>query len=54
MPKSLSEEAKDVLSCILKRNPDRRISIPEIKKHHFFGDISWEKLEAKQYKLPAL
>lgn len=47
MPKSLSEEAKDLLGCILKRNPERRISIPDMKKHIFFGDISWEKLEAK-------
>ena len=35
-PQKLSVEAKDLLKKILVTNPDKRISIPEIKKHPFF------------------
>ena len=35
-PQKLSVEAKDLLKKILVTNPDKRISIPEIRKHPFF------------------
>ena len=35
-PQKLSVDAKDLLKKILVANPDKRISIPEIKKHPFF------------------
>ena len=35
-PKTLSKESKDLIKKILVPDPDKRISIPEIKKHPFY------------------
>ena len=35
-PKNLSSEAKDLIKKILVPNPNKRITIPEIKKHPFY------------------
>ena len=35
-PKTLSKEAKDLIKKILVPDPNKRISIPEIKKHPFY------------------
>ena len=46
MPRSLSDEAKDLIQRLLKRNPMDRIGAgpdgaSEIKAHPFFDPISW-------------
>ncbi|CAL4067793.1 unnamed protein product [Meganyctiphanes norvegica] len=56
-PKSMSEEAKDIIKSFLTKNPDKRLgSGPnaemDIKKHSFFNHIEWDKLEKLEIKPP--
>ena len=37
-----SPEAADLLSGLLQRNPDNRLTLEQIKEHRFFSGISWE------------
>jgi len=37
---------------MLERNPDKRITIPELKKETFFADIDWEKIRRREVKPP--
>jgi serum/glucocorticoid-regulated kinase 2 len=37
---------------MLHKNPARRITISQIKKHPFFKEIDWQKLIARQLKPP--
>ena len=45
----LKGDLKDLLKKILVANPDKRISIEEIKKHPYFNDISFLKFSKKEY-----
>ena len=51
IPDNLSEEAQDLISAILRPDPDDRITIDEIKKHEFYlrgkelCDIDYPKLQ---------
>lgn len=47
-PHSMSKEAKSLLMGMLEKNPDKRMSIKEIKSHKFCQDIDWEKLLRKE------
>jgi serum/glucocorticoid-regulated kinase 2 len=42
----------DILNKMLNKDPQRRIKINEIKKHKFFENIDWEKLEKKEIENP--
>ena len=42
----------DLLKKLLNKDPENRITINEIKKHKFFEDIDWEKLEKKEIENP--
>ena len=42
-------EIKDLLEKILVADPEKRISLEEIKKHEYFKDISFLKVYKKQY-----
>lgn len=47
MPAYFSEEAKDLLSKLLVRNPSKRLGCQgseEIKKHPFFQSVNWEDM----------
>ena len=48
IPIYLSEEIIDLISSILTKNPDERISIENIKKHEFY--LKGKKLFEKKYK----
>lgn len=55
-PKTMDPAAVDLISKLLKFNPTERLgfrSIAEIKEHHFFEGIDFEKLEARQMDLPS-
>ena len=52
VPDNLSDEAKNILSLILKKSALERISIDESKKHLFFKNLDWELLEKKEIKIP--
>ena len=54
-PPKMSSEAKDLISKLLKIEPDKRLgynSNEEIKNSDFFKDIDFEKLLKKEYKPP--
>jgi tRNA A-37 threonylcarbamoyl transferase component Bud32 len=52
-PDYLSEEAKDLLSKLLERDPNKRLREPmEIKSHPFFASIDWHKLVTLQLEPP--
>ena len=42
-------DIKDLLEKILVEDPDKRITLEEIKKHNYFKDISFLKIYKKQY-----
>jgi serine/threonine protein kinase len=41
-----------LLTYILNKNPQRRLTIEQIKQHPFFSEINWEDLTAKKIKPP--
>ena len=45
----LKGDLKDLLKKILVGDPDKRISIEEIKRHPYFNDISFLKVYKKEY-----
>ncbi|KAG7462762.1 hypothetical protein MATL_G00188210 [Megalops atlanticus] len=57
MPQFLSPEVQSLLRALFKRNPNNRLGagpdgVEEIKRHHFFGTIDWNKLYRKEIKPP--
>jgi len=52
-PDEIPEDAKDLLSKLLERNPDSRLSDPsEMKRHPFYASIDWDKLIKKEIVPP--
>jgi len=37
---------------MLEREPQKRITLPELKKEPFFEEIDWEKIERKEIEPP--
>ncbi|CAD8044679.1 unnamed protein product [Paramecium primaurelia] len=57
IPKGISATAADLLRILLIKSPKERLAqvdFHKIKKHLFFAEIDWMRLQAKQYKPPAL
>jgi len=55
MPTHFSENAKDLLSKLLVKNPSKRLGFngcDEIKAHPFFENINWEDVERLKLKPP--
>ncbi|KAF5904977.1 ribosomal protein S6 kinase alpha-2, partial [Clarias magur] len=57
MPQFLSPEVQSLLRALFKRNPTNRLGagpdgVEEIKRHHFFATIDWNKLYRKELKPP--
>uniref|UniRef100_A0A8C3AY68 non-specific serine/threonine protein kinase n=1 Tax=Cyclopterus lumpus TaxID=8103 RepID=A0A8C3AY68_CYCLU len=57
MPQFLSSEAQSLLRNLFKRNPSNRLgagpdSVEEIKRHHFFSTIDWNKLFRREIPPP--
>lgn len=57
MPQFLSAEVQSLLRALFKRNPANRLGagpdgVEEIKRHHFFATIDWNKLYRKEIKPP--
>merc|ERR1711920_844317 len=49
--------AKTLLMGLLNRNPEKRLgggpdSGEEVKRHDFFADVDWVKLDSKRYAAP--
>ncbi|CAK75139.1 unnamed protein product (macronuclear) [Paramecium tetraurelia] len=57
IPKGISATAADLLRLLLVKSPKERLAqvdLHKIKKHLFFAEIDWTRLQAKQYKPPGL
>lgn len=56
IPEEFSEQARDLISKLLKRKPEERIgsaNMQDLKKHEFFGNkIDWDQLNALQVENP--
>ncbi|XP_038831091.1 ribosomal protein S6 kinase alpha-2 [Salvelinus namaycush] len=57
MPQFLSPEVQSLIRALFKRNPANRLGagpdgVEEIKRHHFFGNIDWNKLYRREIKPP--
>lgn len=48
MPYWLSEEARELLSGLLEKRPERRLSIEDVKKLAFFESIEWDDVLHKR------
>jgi len=56
-PTTIQEKAKDLLSKMLCRDPERRLGAShedaaEIKRHPFFADVDWDRVYKKLYHPP--
>jgi len=53
IPYTIEENARDIISRFLDKNPDTRLkNVDEIKRHPFFGSIDWSALYNKQLSAP--
>jgi serine/threonine protein kinase len=48
----LSRNAENLLKRLLTKDPIKRVSFNEIKKHSFFENFDWEELSMKKLKAP--
>lgn len=46
---NIPESAKDLINKMLEPNPDKRITLPEIKKHEFFNEVLPDDDEVYDY-----
>jgi serine/threonine protein kinase len=44
LPNCLSNDAKDLIKKLLVSQPDKRLTISQIKKHCFFNKINWKQV----------
>ena len=54
LPKYLSSEAKKFLAKILHKDPKKRPTLEQIKKHAFFAEIDWAKLARRELVPPTI
>ncbi|OMJ86343.1 hypothetical protein SteCoe_12195 [Stentor coeruleus] len=52
-PNNMSLNSKNLITALTQKNPEKRLSINEIKTHAFFEDINWESLAKKDITPPA-
>ena len=59
LPRNISPEVKNLIICLLNRNPNKRLGSKPgdegaemIMKHPFFDSISWEAIAAKKVPVP--
>jgi ankyrin repeat protein/tRNA A-37 threonylcarbamoyl transferase component Bud32 len=53
-PRHISSEAKDFITKLLHKNPDKRPTFSQIKAHPFFHGINWRALEQRDLEPPTL
>lgn len=51
-PSFLSDGAKDVIKLMMKKTPEKRLKISQVKRHCFFRKLDWDALLAKRMKPP--
>ena len=53
-PDYVSSYAKDFITNVMNKDPNKRPQISQIKRHQFFRKLDWEALLAKRIKPPRL
>ncbi|KAL4484301.1 hypothetical protein ABPG72_006412 [Tetrahymena utriculariae] len=48
----ISNECKDIITKILQKDPEKRLTLQQAKMHPWFRDMDWEKLAKKQIPSP--
>jgi serine/threonine protein kinase len=48
-PSRVDSDAKDLISKLLQKDPQKRIKGEEVQKHQFFKDIDWHEVEKMSY-----
>lgn len=51
-PVDISEPARDLIQLMMKRVPEERPTVSQLKKHRYFKDINWDYLLLKKIKPP--
>jgi hypothetical protein len=51
-PDGFNQQAKDLITAVMKRNPDERIKMNQVKNHLFFDGIDWEEIAKKKNSPP--
>ena len=51
-PGHVSGTAKDLITCMMQRAPQKRLEISQIKRHAFFRKFDWDALLSKRMKAP--
>ncbi|KAK8895740.1 hypothetical protein M9Y10_013624 [Tritrichomonas musculus] len=51
IPHRIDPDQRDFISGLLKKDPNDRLNIDQIKNHKYFSDVDWQKLYKKEYKL---
>ncbi|XP_012270997.1 serine/threonine-protein kinase CST20 isoform X2 [Orussus abietinus] len=52
IPRYLSQEATDILVCLLEKDSGKRLPGHEIAVHPFFQSLPWDRLERRQLEPP--
>lgn len=51
-PSQVDRELKNLVACLLRKDPLKRISFEKIRQHAYFSGIDWDALENKTAKAP--
>jgi serine/threonine protein kinase len=51
-PPDVKKEARDLISAMMNRNPEKRPSIKSVKEHRFFKDVNWDLMYQKTVPPP--
>ena len=52
LPEKLSSDAKDLIKKLIVAQPERRMTISQIKKHSFFSKINWKQVAEGVLEMP--
>ncbi|KAL0131950.1 hypothetical protein PUN28_000016 [Cardiocondyla obscurior] len=52
IPRYLSQDATDILICLLEKDSGKRLPAHEIAVHAFFQNLPWDRLERRQLEPP--
>ena len=48
----MSHDFRDVLIKLLQKEPQNRISLPELKEHPFFAGVNWAEIPQRNNPPP--
>ena len=52
MPMDLTPEARDMLHKLILADPELRMTVKQVKKHHFFAKIDWKQVNEGKLVMP--